>query len=173
MHYSEYYADTPVVICVASGASAFDVPKWWFHSYAVIAINRSYELIPREHPNAALYAADAGFWAHYKNARRFHGAKFASAKQVKSLANDAVIFQVRRRREGLDVDKFVKDPANPLKIGHGSHSGFQAVNIAVNFGAKLIGLVGYDYCGDHWHEDHPRALRNPARRCACLFGRNA
>lgn len=52
----------------------------------------------------------------------------------------------------------------PGTIGDGGNSGFQALNIAVQFGAKRIVLVGFDMRldrGIHWHGRHPKGLNNP------------
>ena len=37
----------------------------------------------------------------------------------------------------------------------GSHSGHQALNIAIHLGARRIVLLGYDCRGDHWFGEHP------------------
>jgi len=60
-------------------------------------------------------------------------------------------------------------------IGWGGNSGFHCLNLAVQFGAAKIILVGYDMRldkGIHWHGRHPRGLNNPTdanvrrwRRC--------
>ena len=52
-------------------------------------------------------------------------------------------------------------------IGWGGNSGFQALNLAVQFGAKRIVLVGYDMRCDqglHWHGPHGKGLNNPTPR---------
>lgn len=49
-------------------------------------------------------------------------------------------------------------------IGGGGNSGFQAVNLAAQFGVREIILVGFDmHLGDgvHWHGRHPPGLNNP------------
>lgn len=46
----------------------------------------------------------------------------------------------------------------------GGNSGFQALNLAVQFGAKRIILVGFDMRldhGVHWHGPHGKGLNNP------------
>lgn len=52
-------------------------------------------------------------------------------------------------------------------IGWGGNSGFQALNLAVQFGATRIALVGYDMTtahGLHWHGSHERGLSNPTAK---------
>lgn len=59
-------------------------------------------------------------------------------------------------------DEMVLD--DPLAIGAGGNSGFQAINLAVKFGARGIVLVGFDMRvdrGTHWHGDHQGGLGNP------------
>lgn len=49
-------------------------------------------------------------------------------------------------------------------IGWGSNGGYQALNLAVLFGARRIILVGFDMTlerGVHWHGRHPPGLNNP------------
>ena len=54
----------------------------------------------------------------------------------------------------------------PNKLYHGHNSGYQAINLAYQFGAKRIILVGYDMQHTdgktHWHGDHPKSLNNAA-----------
>lgn len=50
------------------------------------------------------------------------------------------------------------------RIGWGQNSGFQALNMAVQFGASKILLVGFDCSlkdGTHHHGRHPAPLTNP------------
>lgn len=52
-------------------------------------------------------------------------------------------------------------------LGWGGNGGFHALNLAVQFGAKRIVLVGYDMrcdLGLHWHGKHPTGLNNPTPR---------
>lgn len=49
-------------------------------------------------------------------------------------------------------------------IGSGGNSGFQALNLALQFGARRIVLVGFDLNlvgGVHWHGRHAPRLNNP------------
>ncbi len=55
----------------------------------------------------------------------------------------------------------------PGEIGSGGNSGFQAVNVALQFGARDIALAGYDLAcerGLHWHGPHPAGLNNPTAK---------
>lgn len=51
--------------------------------------------------------------------------------------------------------------AEPGTIGGGGNSGFQALNLAIQFGARRILLLGYDMHGGHWHGDHPAGMAQP------------
>ncbi len=64
------------------------------------------------------------------------------------------------RRDEIVVHQFGK-------VGYGGNSGFQALNLAVQFGCRTIILVGFDMHdrdGIHWHGKHDRGLRNPTTR---------
>jgi hypothetical protein len=50
------------------------------------------------------------------------------------------------------------------KIGDGGNSGFQGLNLAIQFGANPIAIVGFDMRidkGVHWHGRHLGNLNNP------------
>lgn len=64
-------------------------------------------------------------------------------------------------RDAESVKILVEEPG---AIGAGGNSGFQALNLAVQFGAMRILLVGFDMhmaAGVHWHGDHGKGLNNP------------
>lgn len=49
-------------------------------------------------------------------------------------------------------------------VGSGGNSGFQALNLALQFGASRVILVGFDLSlagGLHWHGRHAARLNNP------------
>lgn len=49
-------------------------------------------------------------------------------------------------------------------IGWGGNGGFQAINLAVQFGVRKIILVGFDMRVDkgvHWHGKHGYGMNNP------------
>lgn len=52
----------------------------------------------------------------------------------------------------------------PGHIGWGGNSGFQALNLALQWGARRVALCGFDFTmtrGVHWHGRHPPGLNNP------------
>lgn len=65
------------------------------------------------------------------------------------------------------VGRLLVDEAGVIGAGGttgGGNSGFQAINLAIQFGAKQIILVGYDMTlanGSHWHGRHENGLGNP------------
>lgn len=51
------------------------------------------------------------------------------------------------------------------EIGWGGNGGFHALNLALQFGARRVVLVGYDMrvdFGVHWHGKHPKGMNNPS-----------
>lgn len=53
------------------------------------------------------------------------------------------------------------------KIGWGGNSGFHALNLAAQFAASKVILVGYDLrldLGLHWHGKHPNGQNNPLEK---------
>jgi len=78
---------------------------------------------------------------------------------VPELYPEVRLVECNKRADRFLVDKFGL-------IGWGSNSGFQAVNLAIQFGASRIVLVGFDASlqhGVHWHGRHPSPLVNPGQ----------
>jgi hypothetical protein len=140
---------------VAAGQSAAEVvPFIPRGGCKVVAVNLSFRLVPWAD---VLYAADTGFWIHYRDARAFPGLKICS-ENVRGVPTIQPV-KLARDRTGLREMQMLQGPLGT--IGSGGNSGFQALNYAVQTGANPICLVGFDYCGKHWHKDHSVYLRNP------------
>lgn len=112
----------------------------------IMAINNSWLLRPDSN---VLYFCDRAWWDKHSEAVKsgFRGEHTISIGDVPDPF-------VRRLRNGgptgLDL--------NPQFLRHGANSGYQAINLAVHFGAKRIVLLGYDMKTDgektHWHGGH-------------------
>jgi hypothetical protein len=142
---------------VASGPSAV---REKFHlllerrDIKVVAINTSFQLVPWAD---LLYACDGKWWEAYKGVPDFTGLKV-------TYERDAVIKYPELKR--IEVARFGNELliATPGLVGAGGNSGFQALNLVVQFGVKKIILIGFDMRvdgGGHWHPRHPYPLSNP------------
>lgn len=148
----QWFPDWTGGICavIASGAAANESDAAALKGRGrILVINNSFRLAPWAD---ALYAADGRWWELYPDARRFEGIKITS---------DSVAAK-RRKLHCVEVEQthaILVEPSG--RIGHGGHGGFQGLNLAIQFGARRIALLGFDLCGQHWHEKHPEPLRNP------------
>lgn len=145
----------PVYIVAAGQSAAQVVPDIPRGQCKVIAVNRSFELVPWAD---LLYGADPPFWKHYPDARKFAGLKVCS-EFIPAIPSISPV-KLARTREGLREMEMIPEPLGT--IGSGGNSGFQALNIAAQTGGNPLCMVGFDFCGKHWHPDHPAYLRNPA-----------
>lgn len=105
-----------------------------------------------------LYACDAIWWQRANGAKDFRGLKLSQDKIAKRSFSDVELVEVVRHHDKLLIEK-------PGVVGWGGNSGFHALNLAVQFGAAKIILVGYDMTlkhGLHWHERHPEGMHNPS-----------
>lgn len=154
MDLSPDWSARPAVV-IASGPSAADAPLELVRGRAhVLAINDSWRLAPWAD---ALYACDATWWEHACGAPRFRGLKYS--QDINAVLSYPAVSRVFL----VDEHRIVTE--QPMHVGSGKNSGFQALNLAVQFGARVIALVGYDMRldrGVHWHGRHPRPLNNPA-----------
>lgn len=143
------------VVIVAGGPSAKDVPLEQARDRAkFIAINTSYRLAPWAD---VLYACDANWWIEHKGAPTFAGLKVSQDKRAAQIYR-----HVRHVTSVRGIEHLVLD--QPGLIGWGGNSGFHAINLAVQWGANKLILVGYDMNlkgGSHWHGDHTGRCSNP------------
>ncbi len=164
------------VACIATGPSlvAEDVER--LRGLRTIAINDAYKLAPWAD---VLYACDSKWWGWHKGVPEFAGRKFAleppadarSRKLMETLkhfprphwAYPDVARLKGTGRFGLELE--------PDGLRLGSNSGYQAINLAVHFGAARILLLGYDMQGDHRHffGVHPDQSKPPFRLCLEAF----
>lgn len=124
----------------------------------VIAINESWRLCPWAE---ILYACEAEWWLLRADAvKHFAGIKLMLADPRRTIPGIGTV--KIPQQHNMWVNEFLFE--TPGVIGSGGHSGFQAINLAAQFGATGIALVAFDMCaggGVHWHGKHPSPLRNP------------
>lgn len=119
----------------------------------VIAINNSYQIAPWAD---VLYACDVIWWEwHYEDTVDFKGLRITPALRAKQNYPDLIWIEGEAHDQGLSKRQD--------SIVNGRIGGYQAINLAVNFGAKRILLIGYDMRNigglSHWHGDHPNKQR--------------
>jgi hypothetical protein len=101
----------------------------------------------------ALYGLDTGWWIANLGAPQFKGLKFSPSPTV------CRAFGLRQIKLKSRAEILIRETGTVgcgLKTG-GGHSGFQAINLAVQFGATRILLVGFDMTlanGPHWSSDY-------------------
>lgn len=136
-----------IVAVVASGPSATDEPLDPLRDLgiATIAVNTSFRLVPWAD---MLYACDYRWWEKFDGMPGWTGLK-VSQDPACQLAG----WGVRRVYANHASDRIeMKRVAN---IGWAGNSGFQAINIAAQSGARRIVLIGFDQGGpERWHAPH-------------------
>lgn len=120
----------------------------------VIAIKKSIELAPFAD---VLYGCDAPWWRSVQGLPKFQGLK---------LAYDRGVCGAEYGIAKVEID----DPtSNDLKfgvigrVGAGGNSGFQALNLALQFGVARILLIGFDMhgrSGEHWYGRNNWSMAN-------------
>src|SRR5690606_26049326 len=119
----------------------------------VLVVNEGWRLAPFAD---CLYACDGPWWRVRRGVPEFAGLK------VTQDAVAARAFGLRQVRLRRGADRILVGEAGEL--GWGGNSGFHAVNLAVQFGAARLILVGFDLNvvgGLHWHGRHGEGLNNP------------
>jgi hypothetical protein len=143
------------VVIVASGPSAASAELSLAKGKAkFIAINKSHELAPWAD---AIYCCDSNYWRHVHGLPEYTGLKMTGEYRPVMEPWNIKAVNISKHFDRLILDK-------PGHVGSGGNSGFQALNLAVQFGARKIVLVGYDLRVDHglhWHGPHPKGMNNP------------
>lgn len=129
---------------IASGPSTKTAKIESLRGIPVIAIKKNIELCQWAD---VVYGCDAPWWNSTRGLPEFKGLKIAQSPALASKFSDIKIVNVLPKSDQILVDE-------PLTIGAGGNSGFQALNLAVQFGATRIILVGFDMSdrgGIHWY----------------------
>lgn len=127
----------------------------------VLAINNAWELCPWAD---CAYAADSDWFMQYGKAalQSFKGQFYTGDHNVPKAFKQAQNLRIVPRLGGT---KLPADDESICTGGTNGHSGFQALCVAAKWGARRIGLLGYDgkHAADgstHCHIDHPAPLAN-------------
>lgn len=127
----------------------------------VIAIKESYELAKFAD---VVYGCDYPWWEHRRGLPEFAGLKIGFDGRVRQFGVKTIIIKenIVGGRTGYSNDILLDQPG---VIGGGQHSGFQALNLAVQFGAARVLLIGYDMLTTkqvHWYgRNHWNRASNP------------
>lgn len=168
----EWFPDWSCRVCaiIASGPSTKNENLEQLRGRAaVLAIKKNVEVAPWAD---AVYGCDAAWWRHARGLTDFKRLKIAWAKGAVDRFPDIRKIEIETSQDKIyPVDKreyrMVFD--NPGTIGNGGNSGYQAINLAVQFGANRIILVGFDMqerSGLHWYgRNHWERSGNPDRDC--------
>lgn len=152
-------------VIVATGPSAADAPLIEAKGLArVIVIKSSWRLAPWAD---VLYGCDKGWWIESRCAPQFKGRKFSPSPTVCKVCRDVTLVTLIAKARIL-TDEIGRIGCG-LRTG-GGHSGFHAINLAVQFGAKRIVLVGFDMRldnGAHWHADAAQRRKNAKDVAEC------
>jgi len=133
----------------------------------MIVINESYRLAPWAD---VLYGCEAPWWnLRQKETAQFKGIRVGyEPPTLVHYKQKIERIEIKRKPNWRDhqdwyVHEFIFDPLGT--VGSGQNSGFQAINLAAQFGVKGIALLGFDMKMSpdvHWHGRHPSPpLRNP------------
>jgi hypothetical protein len=120
----------------------------------VFAIKKNVELAPFAE---AVYGCDYPWWRSVHGLKDFKGWKFAYA--------DRAVNQFGLRKIDIDLkqDRLLWDRVG--LTGAGGNSGFHALNLAAQFGARRILLLGFDCqdrSGAHWYgRNTAQGMGNP------------
>jgi hypothetical protein len=148
-------------VIVGTGPSAATAPLEIAQDKAkVFVIKSAWRLAPWAD---ALYGLDVGWWIANQGVPKFHGLKFSPSP---SACKAYRLQQINLKSRAEIQTGQIGTVGCGLRTG-GGHSGFQALNLAIQFGAKKIVLVGFDMTlanGTHWKPNDRGVARPDAGR---------
>jgi hypothetical protein len=150
----EWSGETVAVLASGAGMTR-DIADAVRDRCRVIAVNnQGLDLAPWAD---VLYAADAKWWEHYwEQASRFAGQKFT----IRQTLRRAEVFSLEQSPERVFDSR-------PTHLASGGNSGYQALHLAVHFGASRVLLCGFDMRDvdgrRRRHDDYPKPLDTAGR----------
>lgn len=109
----------------------------------VLAIKENYDLAPWAD---VVYGCDAAWWKNRNGLKTYHGLKVSATLDLRLYFKDLNYVTLEKHDDRIRLD--------PLgTVGAGGNSGFQAVNLAVQFGATRLLLIGFDM-NHHTRQPH-------------------
>jgi hypothetical protein len=152
----DWSGETAVI--VGTGPSANAEPLDIIRGRArVIVIKSTWRLAPWAD---VLYGIDRGWWIANKGVPSFKGLRVSPSPTICRIYPEVREIRLKARAHLITGKTGVIGCG--LKSG-GGHSGFQAINLAVQFGATRVLLVGFDMTlrgGAHWSKDY-RGVSKP------------
>lgn len=125
-------------------------------AYRAIAVQDAWRLMPWAD---VLYGCDSKWWRHHNGAPDFAGERWASHGTTSNDNAELAGAYGLHLVAGRSGATFSTDPRI---LHYGFSSGFQAVNLAILFGATRIVLIGFDMRivdgRAHYFGDHPPPL---------------
>jgi hypothetical protein len=157
--------DWPDCIVAATGPSLTEAVADQCRSQRVIAVNDAYRRLPWAD---VLYAGDADWWGVHEGCPDFTGEKWSAHHPRHNDKRDVAVRYGVRLVAGPDVIDAPGFSLDPARLHYGNSSGFQAINLAILFGATRVILVGFDMrvpagAPRHFFGDHPAPLGNAAK----------
>jgi len=135
-----------VAVIVASGPSAKNVDLSILaqkQRVKVLAIKESWRLCKPD----VIYGCDRPWWHANIGMPKFSGLRIAYDPLLHEQYPDIHLIKIDMHKDDILLDR-------PGFVGSGGNSGFQALNLAVQFGARQIAFVGLDVhtrSGPHWY----------------------
>jgi hypothetical protein len=141
---------------VASGPSTGNFPVERLRdAVKVLAIKTNVDKAPFAD---VVYGCDDAWWLSRNGLVDFKGIKLAYGDKATSKFKDIHKVDIDTKQHRFLLDR-------PLRIGSGKNSGFQALNLAMQFGANPILLIGFDFHdrgGVHWYgRNNAKGMSNP------------
>ena len=137
------------VICIGGGPSLTKADaRYAVNKCPIIAINDAFRLVPE---CDALYVCDLKWWDWY-----YEETEFLKCPRITTCVKAKEKYPLLHLLDGKHEPGLSTVPDT---LHYGANGGYQAINLAVLYGAKKIVLLGYDMRTikglSHWFGNHP------------------
>jgi hypothetical protein len=154
------------VIVAAPGPSLTHETAGLVKGLPTIVVNDAWRVLPWAD---VLFACDAAWWHFHRGVPGFTGERWSSH----GVGNDKLEVSLAYGITCIAGKAGTTFSRKPGLLHYGSNSGFQGINLAIQFGAARILLVGFDMRvvdgRAHFFGDHPKGLKNADPRRFVTF----
>ena len=166
---NDWQGERCVVIAGGPSLRGFDFER--LRGERIITVNRAHEKVPWSNVNISL---DWRWWCWTTNGalgrvsqelwRTYKGVKLMIDGDEENPKADDYPPEVQVVPAYPNANKF--SVSIEYGLGHGSNSGFAALNLALVLGAEEVYLLGFDMRGEHgkqahWHDEYPHQQGDP------------
>lgn len=144
--YLNWQGETCAIIASGPSTKRVNVSLLRDCGWHTLAIKENSQIAPWAE---CVYGCDAAWWRNELGLPKYKGLRVSVTGALSAMYPDIKIARIIAHNDHLLLKE-----SEAGTLGSGGNSGFQALNLALQFGARRVLLIGYDMSdefGQHWY----------------------